>query len=68
LQGVAKKHDLYSKAKFGHEVTNASWDELTKTWKVIVHDIIRNRTEELTYDIMYKRRTVEYRRGYFIRF
>lgn len=34
LQGVAKEHDLYAHAHFGHEMREASWSDADSRWRV----------------------------------
>lgn len=37
-QSVAKKHDIYSKTRFGSRVTGAYWDEAKSQWRVNISD------------------------------
>ena len=53
MRGVARKYNLYPKARFNHTVKSIEWDESSKKWRVLVSDNANNNEEEeQQFDIM----------------
>lgn len=50
--GVAKKHELHPAIKFESLVAGARWDEPNGKWVTQVTDLITDKTEEHTADVL----------------
>lgn len=51
-QSVAKKHDIYSKTRFGSKVTGAYWDEEKSQWRVNISDTKTLQQRDEYYDFV----------------
>jgi len=51
-QGLAKKHEVYSKTRFNSKVTGAYWDEPRSQWLVKISDTKTSRHRDEYYDFV----------------
>jgi cation diffusion facilitator CzcD-associated flavoprotein CzcO len=51
-QGVAKKHDIYSKTRFNSKVTGAYWDDAKSQWRVNISDTKTLQQKDEYYDFV----------------
>lgn len=51
-QGLARKHDIFSKTQFNSKVTAAHWDEARSQWRVSVSDTKTSQQKDEYYDFV----------------
>jgi cation diffusion facilitator CzcD-associated flavoprotein CzcO len=51
-QGLAKKHDVFSKTRFNSKVTGAYWDETRSQWHVKINDTRTQQARDEYYDFV----------------